>query len=542
MKQVNGKKKPSLIIAIAKTFWREYTVLGFIQFFNDIVIRLSQPFFLGMLLSYFSPLSNTTKESAYISAFALVALSAVTTVTINQYILGSFANGMKVRVATCSVIYRKALRLSSTALGNTSVGKVVNLLSNDVSRFDIVSVFLHSMWLAPLLTIIVGVLLYIEAGYGGLFGAIVIAIVTPIQSYTGKLSSIFRLQTALRTDERVRLMDEILNGIQVIKLYAWELSFKKLINYARDKELKVIKKSSYVRALYMTFVLFTTRSALYCTMLSIIVLGDQLTASKVFVISSYFNIMSNVMSQMFVRGIAEIAEALVAMKRLQAFLEYEEKEPNAISDAKSKLMEEFKRNGEKVEKETLINSDSQLPPHIHIALSIKNVSCRWKTIEESLRIPEKRKSHKSNGIPKVSENADKFDEIDLNGKQTLDNISLEVRKGSLVFVIGMVGSGKSSLLQAILKELPTQEGSIVVNGKISYATQEPWVFSSSVKQNILFGEKYDKARYDEVVKVCALKRDFEMFPHGDETLIGERGSSLSGGQKARVSLARTIYR
>jgi ATP-binding cassette, subfamily C (CFTR/MRP), member 4 len=203
LKQIDRKTKPSLIKAIAKTFWREYLMLGFIQFFNDIVIRLTQPLFLGWLLNYFSPGSTTTRNSAFGHAGALVALSAISAITINQYILGSFVNGMKVRLATCSLIYRKSLRLSSTALGNTSVGKVVNLLSNDVSRFDIVSVFLHSMWLAPLLSIIVGILLYREVGVPGIIGMVVIAIVTPIQSYTGKLSSIFRLQTALRTDERV---------------------------------------------------------------------------------------------------------------------------------------------------------------------------------------------------------------------------------------------------------------------------------------------------------------------------------------------------
>lgn len=536
--QVNGKKKPSLIKAIAKTFWREYAVLGFIQFFNDIVIRLTQPIFLGLLLNYFSPTSDTTREAAFCYAALLVSLSAISAITINQFVLGSFANGMKVRVATCSLMYRKSLKLSTTALGNTSVGKVVNLLSNDVSRFDIVSVFLHSMWMAPLITIIVGVLLYNEVGIPGLIGMIVIAVVTPIQSYTGKLSSIFRYQTALRTDERVRLMDEIIGGIQVIKLYAWEKSFKKLIYFARDKELKVIKKSSYVRALYMTFMLFTTRSALFCTMMAIVVLGDQLTASKVFVISSYFGIMTQVMSMMFVRGIAEIAEALVAMKRLQNFLELEEKEQLDVPRAKEKLMKDFSRNGERVEKESLINSESTLP--LNVSLSLKNVSCRWKTVEESLKTATKRKNKKTKEIPKVSEDENKFDEND--EKFTLSNISLEIKTGVLVGVLGHVGAGKSSLFQAILRELPTEAGSIVIKGKLSYATQEPWVFSGSIRQNILFGEEMHKERYDEVINACALKKDFEMFSHGDQTLIGERGVGLSGGQKARLSLARALYR
>lgn len=155
--------------------------------------------------------------------------------------------------------------------------------------------------------------------------------------YTGKLSSKFRLQTALRTDERVRFMDEIITGVQVIKMYAWEIPFTKLITLARRMELKIVRKSSYVRALYMTFMLFTTRMAIFCTMLTIALLygSDKITASKVFVISSYYGIIAHTMSQMFVRGVAEIAEALVAFKRLQNFLTLEEKQIKCIGSERN---------------------------------------------------------------------------------------------------------------------------------------------------------------------------------------------------------------
>lgn len=247
-------------------------------------------------------------------------------------------------------LFLKALRLSQTALGETAPGKVVNLLSNDVNRFDSMSMFINSMWTAPLLVIIVSYLLWIEVKWAGMIGILVVFIVVPIQSkstiscsifsdvitlnftplktgYTGKLSSKYRNQTANRTDERVRFMDEIIAGIQVIKMYAWERPFTKLVAIARKIELKVIRKSAYIRALYMTFALFTTRMALFCTMLSIVILYGQenITAARIFVISSYFNVVSQTMSQMFVRGIAEIAEGLVAFKRLQNFLDYDEK-------------------------------------------------------------------------------------------------------------------------------------------------------------------------------------------------------------------------
>uniref|UniRef100_A0A336LQQ2 CSON001219 protein n=1 Tax=Culicoides sonorensis TaxID=179676 RepID=A0A336LQQ2_CULSO len=528
-KQVNSPGRPSLIKALARTFWREYAILGFTQAFNDLFVRIAQPLVLGRLLLYFREGSTMSSESALYYSIALVALNALSAISINQYILHSFQNGMKVRIAVCSTVYRKALRLSKTALGDTSPGKVVNLLSNDVNRFDIVSVFIHSMWSAPLLTVIVGYLLWIESGWGGLIGMFVIFIVTPIQAYTGKLSSKFRLQTALRTDERVRLMDEIISGIQVIKYYAWEIPFATLIRIARKMELKIVRKNSYVRALYMTFMLFTTRMALFTTMLAIVMLGNELTASKVYVTAAYYGIIANTMSQMWVRGIAEIAEALVSLRRIRKFLEFEEKDSEKLENS-NKYEKVIEKNGDiKVKKINHENGYSELPPKI--AISLKNVVAKWDGVKEQ--------GVKTKKMKKADLN---LAEEDDSSRLTLDNLNIDIPSGKLIGVVGAVGAGKSSLLQAILRELPLKSGSISYKGDVSYASQEAWIFAASVRQNILFGQEMHKERYDAVVKACALIRDFEQLPFGDKTIVGERGTALSGGQKARISLARAVYR
>lgn len=125
---------------------------------------------------------------------------------------------------------------------------------------------------------------------------------------------------------------------------------------------------------------------------------------------------------------------------------------------------------------------------------------------------------------------------------TLSNITFEIEPGQLIAIVGNVGSGKSSLLQLILRELIPNSGTVETQGSISYSAQEPWLFVSSIRNNVLFGECYDKQKYAQIINVCALEKDLRQLKYGDKTFVGERGSSLSGGQRARVHLARAVYR
>ncbi|XP_069672860.1 ATP-binding cassette sub-family C member 4-like [Periplaneta americana] len=484
LKKSKGKK-PSLLKAIAFAFSWEYFFLGVCHLINDLGIRLVQPMLLGMLLEYFKPGSTTEKEDAYLYAGGIVLLTMFSMLMFNHFTVGAFHVGMRVRAACCSLIYRKSLRLSRTALGETAAGKVVNLLSNDVSRFDMVSIFLHAMWTAPLSAIVITYILYTDAGYSGLIGIGIVFLIVPVQVYTGKLTSIYRRRTAIKTDERVRLMDEIISGIQVIKMYAWEKPFAAMVRIARKAELDVVIKTSYIRGLFMTFQITTTRIAMFGTMISIVLFGRKLSADKIFVYQSYFTVLAFSMSMQFVRGVAEIAETLVSIKRLEEFLTLEE------------FQETTSKENNVIEK--IDNSQG---------LSLTGVTAKWNA------------STKDN---------------------TLKDIDLHAKRGMLIAIIGQVGSGKSSLLQAILGELPIANGTISKFGKISYACQEPWVFASTIRQNIVFGRPFDRSRYNKVVRVCALERDFKQFPYGDLSLVGERGSSLSGGQKARINLARAVY-
>lgn len=337
-----------------------------------------------------------------------------------------------------------------------------------------------------------------------------------VSGYAGKFSAVIRFKTALRTDERVRFMDEIISGVPVIKMYAWEKLFSRLVAIGRRLELQQILKNGYVRALYMTFSIFTTRMALFCTVLSVFLIygRENIKVSQIFMISYLFTAISQAMCRTFVRGVAEMGEALVALKRLQMFLQYEEK---ARADISTKTT-----NNDQLEFKNL-------------AILLENVSAGWRD--------QMNDSKKSKHTKKVDsyESDTQTKQIELEPFK-LKNIDLEVSKGKIIFVIGSIGAGKSTFLQVLLQELPLIGGSLGINGKISYASQESWIFTSTVRQNIIFGETFDGSRYNEVVESTALSKDFSQLSSGDLTLVGENGTGLSGGQKTRLNLARALYR
>lgn len=316
-------------------------------------------------------------------------------------------------------------------------------------------------------------------------------------------------------------MDEIISGVHVIKLYAWEKPFIQLITLARKMELKVVQKNSYLRALYMTFAMFTTRITLFCSLLSIILLygENNITAAKVFVLSSYFSVIAQTLSQMFVRGIAEIAEGLVAVRRIQSFLESEEKGTKPITN---------NNNNNNV---TIVAPEKSPRPEVSVLHSLLSIVPITFHVSQVLRAPSiVEMENFSICTKKLNARWVPTDQSSF----ILSDINLEFRKrGKLIGVTGTIGSGKSSLLQCLLRELPTECGFLMVNGKLSYAPQEPWVFASSIRQNILFGEQMDKKRYDMVIRACDLKKDFNQLEYSDQTLIGQK-AMLSTGQFSRI--------
>ncbi|EDV33395.1 uncharacterized protein Dana_GF24219 [Drosophila ananassae] len=479
----NPKKEPSIIKVILKVFgWRLF-VSGLLIGILEVGTKATLPLILGALISEFTANGNGDGTMAQIYGITLVLAFLIGVVFLHPFMMGMMLLAMKMRVAVSTAIYRKALRLSRTALGDTTTGQVVNLISNDLGRFDRALIHFHFLWLGPLELLISSYFLYQQIGVASLYGIGILLLFLPFQTYLSRLTSKLRLQTALRTDQRVRMMNEIISGIQVIKMYTWEKPFGKVIEQLRRSEMSSIRKVNYIRGTLLSFEITLGRIAIFVSLLGFVLMGGELTAERAFSVTAFYNILRRTVTKFFPSGMSQFAEMQVTLRRIKTFMMRDESGVQAGTHKKD---------------------IGALEPLVEL----KSFRAHW--------------THE-------------------HAEPVLDNINISLKPPQLVAVIGPVGSGKSSLIQAILGELPPDTGSVKLQGSLSYASQEPWLFNASIRDNILFGLPMDKHRYRSVIRKCALERDLELL-QGDHTVVGERGAGLSGGQRARISLARAVYR
>nr|XP_046175392.1 ATP-binding cassette sub-family C member 4-like isoform X1 [Oncorhynchus gorbuscha] len=490
-------RPPKLTKVLIKCYWKPYAVLGIFTLIEE-VIKVIQPVFLGKLIQYFEKYNPDNMDALY-EAFGYAAGVCLSTlilaVTHHLYFFHVQRTGMKMRVAMCHMIYKKALCLSSAAMGKTTTGQIVNLLSNDVNKFDEVTIFLHFLWVGPLQAAAVLGLLWVEIGPSCLAGMAVLVILMPTQTMFGRLFSKFRSKTAALTDNRIRTMNEVVSGIRIIKMYAWEKPFSALVNDVRRKEISKIMSSSYLRGLNMASFFAASKIIVFITFTVYVLLGNTISASRVFVAVSLYSAVRLTVTLFFPSAIEKLSETRISVRRIKTFL----------------LLDEIVKS-----KHGFLQEEKQEPN-----VEIQDLICYWDTVNVQPLPPR---------LLNTSQDA-----------PSLQNLSLTVKSEQLVAVIGPVGAGKSSLLSAILGELPHDKGVLKVKGQLTYASQQPWVFPGTIRSNILFGKALHPQKYEKVLRACALKRDMELLPDGDLTVIGDRGATLSGGQKARVNLARAVY-
>ncbi|KAF4008107.1 hypothetical protein G4228_019727 [Cervus hanglu yarkandensis] len=226
---------------------------------------------------------------------------------------------MRLRVAMCHMIYHKTLRLSNSAIGKTTTGQIVNLLSNDVKRFDSVTMRLHILWIGPLMAIAVIILLWMEIGISSLAGMALLIIFMLLQIFSGKLFLSLRIKTAAFTDTRLRTMKEVITGIRTIKMYAWEKSFAELITGLRRKEISKVLRSSYLDGMNLIFFDIASKVILFVTFTTYVLLGNMITVKQVFLAITLYQVVRFTGILLFPMAIESVAETVASVRRIKVW-------------------------------------------------------------------------------------------------------------------------------------------------------------------------------------------------------------------------------
>ncbi|XP_078524925.1 ATP-binding cassette sub-family C member 12-like [Lissotriton helveticus] len=430
----------------------------------------------------------------------------------------NYRTGIRLKAAYSTMVFEKLINFRM--LTHISVGEVINLLTTDGSFLFEASVSCPMALSIPALLIICTTLSCVILGPTVLFGVAAYLIFLPVQMLLANLILVFRRKAIKVTDRRVRTINEVLTCIKLIKMYAWEKSFAETVQGMRKLEKKMMEKAGYVQSINISILYVVLCLANVSTFVAHTLLKQELTTSTVFTVMSIFSIMRYIV---FIGPYSVKAgmEAKVSLHRLKNFL-MRENPPSYV----------------KKEQESTF------------AIVLNNAMLSWGIMDQS----ENSGIANGQGVHEIWINAklplktpDAVSQVEVSeaGKKSssfiLHNLTFKVQKGKLLGICGNVGSGKSSIISALLGQMHLKDGEVYLNGTLAYVPQQAWIFHGSVKENVLFGKEFDEKRYHEAIRDCLLEIDLASLPFGDLTEIGERGINLSGGQKQRVSMARAVY-
>eukprot|EP00249_Psilotum_nudum_P023830 c28999_g1_i2 orf=516-5060(-) len=479
--QCNWPQKPGthpVRMTLLKCFWPQLAFTGILLLIKSCVMYIG-PLLIQSFTNYVRGDSASRYDGYSLVIFLLVAKS-VEVLSSHHYNFQCYKLGNNIRTAIMTVTYRKGLRLSASARQSYGVGQITNFMVVDAQQLSDAMLQLHLCWALPLQVVLALIILYKVIGLSAFAGLGTMVLIVAITMYNSGLQKEFQACISKVRDLRVKAINEALNYMRVIKLQAWDKEFQHQIERFRQSEFQWLTKFVYSMQFNM-FTLWNTPSLVSAVAYSTcVLLRQELTTGKIFTAASTFRVVQEPIRN-FPQAIIAIAQAFVALERLDKFMVSVELEPGSVL---------------------------RLPASEEFPVTIEEGCFAW---EEEARKP------------------------------VLSNINVNVRKGSLVAIVGTVGSGKSSLLASMLGEMVKISGQVKVCGTAAYVSQSAWIQNATIQDNILFGLPMDRERYQQTLHACALELDIAAMDHGDQTEIGERGINLSGGQKQRIQLARAVY-
>ncbi|VAH36418.1 unnamed protein product [Triticum turgidum subsp. durum] len=420
-------------------------------------------------------------KKGYILAAAFLSAKVVETVAQRQWIFGARRLGMRLRAALISHIYQKGLRLSCSARQKHTSGEIINYMSVDIQRITDVIWYTNYIWMLPIQLSLAVYVLYLNLGAGAWAGLAATLVIMACNIPLTRLQKRLQSEIMAAKDNRMKATTEVLRSMKILKLQAWDTEYLQKLEALRREEHNWLWKSVRLTA-FTTFIFWGSPAFISSiTFGTCILMGIPLTAGTVLSALATFRMLQDPIFTL-PDLLSVFAQGKVSADRVAQYLQEEELKDDAITEVPRSATD--------------------------YDVEIDHGAFSWELETTS---------------------------------PTITDVNLKVKRGMKVAICGMVGSGKSSLLSCILGEMPKLAGAVRVSGSRAYVPQTAWILSGNIRDNILFGNPYDKEKYEKIIQACALTKDLELFANGDLTEIGERGINMSGGQKQRIQIARSVY-
>jgi ABC-type multidrug transport system fused ATPase/permease subunit len=465
--------------ALVRTMWWHVAVTALYALVYNVATYVG-PYLIDSLVQYLNG-GDRRATKGQLLVLAFVVAKAFDCVSQRHWFFRLRQAGIRSRAALVSVVYQKGLALSSRSRQSRTSGEIINIISVDAERIGLFAWYMHDLWLVPLQVGMALFILYSTLGLASVaaLGATVVVMLANVPP--GRMQEKFQQKLMDCKDVRMKATSEILRNMRILKLQGWEMKFLSKIIELRENETNWLKKYLYASTM-LTFVFWGAPTIVaVVTFGACMLMGIPLESGKVLSALATFRVLQEPIYNL-PDTISMVIQTKVSLDRIASFLCLEESSTDAV--------------------QRLPRGTSD------IAIEVTNGNFSWDASPEVL---------------------------------TLKDLNFQARKGMRVAVCGTVGSGKSSLLSCILGEIPKMSGEVKTCGTTAYVSQSAWIQSGKIQDSILFGKEMDTDKYERVLQSCSLKKDLEILPFGDQTIIGERGINLSGGQKQRIQIARALY-
>uniref|UniRef100_A0A4W5PQ66 Cystic fibrosis transmembrane conductance regulator n=1 Tax=Hucho hucho TaxID=62062 RepID=A0A4W5PQ66_9TELE len=491
----SAKKKPRLLRALSRCFLWPFVFYGILLYFGE-ASKTVQPQLLGRIIGSFDPIHAPEREQGYYLALGLCLLFTARFLLLQPAIFGLHHLGMQIRIALFSLIYKKVWVEVVCVFVWAGCGCVC------MGTLGLA----HFVWITPLQCILCVGLIWEMIEVNGFCALAALTLLGIIQACLSQKMGPHRQKRAGLISRRLALTSEIVENIHSVKAYGWEEVMETIIKNIRQDEMTLTRKIGSLRYFYSASYFF---SAILVIVSAIVphALSKGIILRSIFTTASYCMVLRMTLTRQLPGSIQMWYDTLALVTKIEEYL----------------CKEEYK-----VLEYNLTTTEVELV----------NVTASWDEgigeLFEKINQENKSNSHPNGDVGLFFTN--------LYVTPVLKNISLYLEKGQMLAVAGSTGSGKSSLLMMILGELVPSEGKIKHSGRISFSPQTSWIMPGTIRDNILFGLTYDEFRYTSVIKACQLEEDLALLPEKDKTPLMEGGVTLSGGQRARIGLARAVYK